>query len=212
MIKVIPFIYDDYDDLFANTYVLVDSFNNAVVIDPSKDNDNLGNYIEKNSLNLKGILLTHAHFDHMRGLDRLVERFHVPFYVSFEEVETLTDPKKNCSYGFGKNPVVIKSSPTIVTGDKLEGLLEETIHVLYTPYHTKGSISFFLKESGLLFSGDSLFKGSVGRSDLPTSSRKDLPNTMQIFKSLPDETKVYPGHGGFTSVAMEKAINSFLNI
>ncbi len=212
MIKVVPFIYDDYDDLFANTYVLVDSFNNAVVIDPSKDNDNLGNYIEKNSLNLKGILLTHAHFDHIRGLDRLVERFHVPFYVSFEEAETLTDPIKNCSYGFQKNPVVIKNTPTVISGDTLTGLLEETIHVLYTPYHTKGSVSFFLKESGLLFSGDSLFKGSVGRSDLPTSSKKDFASTMQIFKSLPDETKVYPGHGGFTSIEREKVINSFLNI
>ena len=92
--KIIPFIYDDEDDLFANTYVLIDSDNNCVVIDPSKQYCGIINYIQKNHLSLKGILLTHGHYDHIRGVDLLVNEFNVPVFIGFEEEDLIRDAFK----------------------------------------------------------------------------------------------------------------------
>ena len=97
MVKVIPFYYDDDDDLFANTYIVIDEDNKCVVIDPSKDYLGIINYLKKNKLSLQGILLTHGHFDHIRGVKILIDEFNVPCYIGFEETEFLTDPRLNCS-------------------------------------------------------------------------------------------------------------------
>ncbi len=207
--KIVPFIYDDIDDLFANTYLLIDKSSSCVVIDPSKDNDNLINYIRKNNLVLKAILLTHGHFDHIRGVSRLVTAFNCPVYISFEEKETLTNTLFNCSY-MGENEVIVDEEVTLVNDGDAIDILDEPISVIATPFHTKGSLCYYLKESKALFSGDFLFEGSVGRCDLPTSSRKDFANSISKILALPDETKVYPGHGSFTSIARERKSNPFL--
>ena len=89
MLTVIPFLYEDIDDLKANTYLIKDN-KKCVVVDPGINNDKLGNYIEKNKLSLEAILLTHAHTDHMRGIDRLVNRFGCKLYVGFEDEIGLT--------------------------------------------------------------------------------------------------------------------------
>ena len=91
MIKVIPFIYEDLDDLYANTYLLCDKDNNCVVIDPAKDYQGLVNYINKNSLCLKAILLTHGHADHIRGVDVLYDAFHAPTYIGFDDADKMND-------------------------------------------------------------------------------------------------------------------------
>ena len=102
MIKVIPFIYEDLDDLYANTYLLIDNDKNCVVIDPSKDYQGLVTYINKNTLNLKAILLTHGHIDHMRGVDVLVDAYRVPLYIGFDDEDKLKDDIANCSKYLGE--------------------------------------------------------------------------------------------------------------
>ena len=97
MIKVIPFIYEERDELYANTYVLIDDLKQCVVIDPAKNYDGLVNYIKKNDLVLKGILLTHGHADHIRGVDILVDAFKAKVFICFEDLEMLVDPYTNCS-------------------------------------------------------------------------------------------------------------------
>ena len=208
--KIIPFIYNDIDDLCANTYLIVDSSNNALVVDPSKDNDNLINYIEKNNYNLKAILLTHAHFDHIRGLSRLVNHFHCPTYLGFEEKETLTNPFYNCSILMGEEGVVDIKEIKLLADKEIIDELENEIVAIATPYHTKGSICYYIPKDSILISGDFLFKSSIGRADLPTASRKDFQSSISKIITLPDETKVYPGHGGFTTINEERTSNPFL--
>lgn len=207
--QVIPFYYDDYDDLFANTYIVIDSDNNCVIIDPSKDYDGLVNYIHKNNLNPKGILLTHGHFDHIRGVERLINEFNIPFYIGFEEEEFLTNPTLNCSRLMAKNGYVLDMKPiTLSDGEKIN-LLNEEIVVISTPYHTIGSLCYYLKDSNLLFSGDFIFKGSVGRSDLPSGTPRTFNSSLSKILALPNDTKIYPGHGPSSTLELEKRGNPF---
>ena len=207
--KIIPFIYDDEDDLFANTYVLIDSDNNCVVIDPSKQYSGIINYIQKNHLSLKGILLTHGHYDHIRGVDLLVNEFNVPVFLGFEEEELIRDAFKNCSFLLGKPYHYEKELTTLSDGEILK-LLNEDIICISTPFHTQGSICYYLPSSNALFSGDFLFKGSVGRSDLPTGTPKTFNSSVDKILVLPNNTKIYPGHGPFSTLENEKNSNPYL--
>lgn len=209
MIKVIPFYYDDYDDLFANTYVLIDTNNFAIVIDPGKDYDGLVNYIKKNNLSLKGILLTHGHFDHIRGVDRLVKEFNVPTYISFVEEDFFINPHLNYSRYMSEEYVLNVKPMTLSDGEVLK-LLNEDILCISTPYHTIGSMCFYLKESKLLFTGDFLFRGSVGRSDLPTGTPKSFSSSISKILSLDNDVKIYPGHGPSSTIKLEKENNPFI--
>ena len=136
MIKVVPFIYEDLDDLFAHTYLLIDEDNCCVVIDPAKDYPGLVNYIKKNNLKLNAILLTHGHFDHIRGVDCLYNEFHCPVYIGYEDLEKLRDYYGNCSFLLNQNTVI--KAPAEIIGDKqVLKLLKEDIQVIYTRYELK---------------------------------------------------------------------------
>ena len=209
MIKVTPFIYEDYDDVYANTYILCDENNDIVVIDPGKEYPGIVNFIKKNSLNLKAILVTHGHFDHIRGINTILKEYDVPVYIGFEEEEKLTDTFTNGSAFFGSEVIVDVKSKTLADNDVLK-LLSEDIKVITTPYHTSGSVCFYLKDSGLLFTGDFIIPHSVGRSDLPTAMPKELRNSMAKILVLPDTTKIYGGHGPFSTLEMEKRVNPFV--
>lgn len=206
--RIYPFIYEDIDDLYANTYLVADEDNNCVVIDPSKDNDGIINFIKKNGLNLKGVLLTHGHFDHIRGVKRLVDAFSIPVYIGFEDESFLIDPYLNCSRSMSEDYVLHIKAETISDNDVLK-MLKEVIICIHTPMHTIGSYCFYLKDSGVLFTGDFLFKGSVGRWDLPTGSIKTLKSSMNKLLVLPDNTKIYPGHGPSTNIKLEKQSNYY---
>lgn len=207
--KVIPFIYEDIDDVVANCYVILDNSNNCVVVDPSVDYDGVINFIKKNNLNCKGIILTHAHFDHMRGADRLCETFKAKLYIGFDDVPALNDSTLNGSDMFGQE-VVVKAIPETVADNELLHLLDEDIKVIYTPYHTAGSVSYYLEKSGLIFTGDSLFKMGIGRGDMPTSKPSLERSSISKLMRLPDSVKVYPGHGRFTTIGNERMLNPFV--
>jgi len=207
--KIIPFTYHDEDDLCANTYVLVDETNSCVVVDPSVDYNGIIDYINKNSLTLKAVLLTHSHFDHMRGVDRLKNKFKCPLYVGFDDIDGLTDISKNCSRYYGKW-VRVESKALPVSDNDILNVVDEPIKVIYTPYHTCGSVCYYLQQSNLLLSGDSLFKMAIGRSDLPTSTPESTEESLMKLFRLPDETKVYPGHGAQTTIKSERKGNGFI--
>ena len=209
--KIVPFIYDDFDDLFANTYVLVDDSLACLVIDPSKKYEGIINYIEKNGLTLKGVLLTHGHFDHMRGVDLLLNRYHVPLYIGFYDADALKDSRKNLSYLMGREEMVVEEEPITVSDKEVLRILKEDIEVIYTPFHTKGSVCYYLKDSKALFSGDTLFRYSIGRDDFPNSLPKEKKASLAKLMALPEDTKVYPGHGSFTKIGEERNNNPFVN-
>ncbi len=207
--RVFPFIYDDIDVLLANTYVVVDDNDNCVVIDPSKDYDGIVNFINKNNYHPQGILLTHGHFDHFKGAKKLVDTFSIPVFIGFEEEEFLHNSSLNCSIMMGEN-LTFDIKPETIHDQQVLKLLNEDIRCIHTPMHTIGSYCYYLSKSEVLFTGDFLFKGSVGRWDLPTGSIKTLSSSMDKIKSLPLVTKIYPGHGPFSTLKLEIETNQYL--
>ena len=209
MIQVVPFIYDSYDELYANTYLLIDENKACVVIDPGKAYDGLVNYIKKNELTLKAILLTHGHIDHMRGVDTLVEAFNAPLYVGFDDLDMLKDTYANCSEFLGEKVVVNAKAETLADKEVLH-FLSEDIHVIATPFHTAGGVCFYLKDSGLLFTGDFIIPHGIGRCDLPNARPHELERSMKKIASLPKETKIYGGHEKFSTLEIELRFNQYV--
>ena len=209
MIKVVPFIFEGVDELYANTYLLIDSDNNCVVIDPAKEYPGIVNYIKKNELNLKAVLLTHGHVDHMRGVDTLVNEFNAPLYIGFDDEDKLNDTYANVSCLLGEN-LIIKSKANTLADNEILHFLSEDIKVMTVPYHTAGSVCFYLKESGILFTGDFIIMHSVGRSDLPSAMPKELRNSMAKILALPNATKIYGGHGPSSTLEIERRVNPFV--
>ena len=209
MIQVIPFIYEDRDDLYANTYVLIDENKACVVIDPAKSYDGLANYIKKNELCLKGILITHGHADHIRGIDVLVNAFNAPVYIGFDDLDKLTDTYSNCSEFLGESVIVKAKAETVADKDVLR-LISEDIRVIYTPYHTSGGVCFYLKDSNILFTGDFIIPHGVGRCDLPTAKPHELRHSMEKILALPPSTKIYGGHEKPSTLELEMRINPYV--
>ena len=208
--KVIPFTYCGYFDLYANTYVLVDDNDDAVIIDPGKEDKALIDFLKESEITPKVILLTHGHFDHIRGVDLLTKEFNIPVFINEKDEELLTNPHLNCSDRFSRTKIVVKSGCRLLKDGDVLKLLQEEIVVIETPYHTEGSSCFYLEDSGLLFSGDSIFRGSVGRSDFPTSVPSKMDASLKKILSLPEEVKIYTGHNEETLVKDERILNQFV--
>ena len=210
MVEVIPFLYEDIDELKANTYLIKDNKKKCVVVDPGVDNDKLGDYIQKNKLSLEAILLTHTHVDHMRGINRLINRFNCKLYVGFDDEIGLTDEEYNCALELDEHCVVNAKGITVSDNEALN-ILNEEIKVIYTPFHTRGSVCYYLSNSALLFTGDTLFKNVIGRTDLKSSTRAPMRDSLAKLRILPENVKVFPGHGELTTIGIEKVRNLFLN-
>lgn len=210
MIKIIPFIYNDYDDLCSNTYVLVDEINQCIVIDPSKNNKNLVNFLVKNQYDLKAVLLTHGHIDHFNGLEQLLEHKNVNVYISFDEEKVIRDYFNNGSLYINGRPKSFNGPLTFISDEETISVINTEIVAISTPYHTIGSMVYYVKENETVFTGDSLFKRSIGRSDFPTGNSKQIRDSLNKILSLPKNTKVYPGHGPFTTIEDELDIIKFV--
>ena len=209
MIKVVPFIYEDLDELYANTYVLIDSNKDCVVIDPAKAYQGLVDYLNKNELKLKGILLTHGHVDHIRGVDTLVNAFKAPVYIGFDDIDMLKDTFSNCSEFLNERVIVNAKADTLADNEILH-LLNEDIKVIATPYHTAGGVCFYLKDSNILFTGDFILPHGIGRCDLPNAKPHELEMSMAKIIKLPKTTKIYGGHGKSSTLETELSINPYV--
>jgi len=188
-----------------NCYLVYDAHSKkAFLVDASSPCEEIMRFISHEELHLDFIILTHGHFDHIAD----VECFNVPFYIHEADAEFLTDPRINASLFCG-NPISVKAHPIIVNSNTVLDFEGNNIEIIHTPGHTPGGIC--LKIEHWLFSGDTLFYRSVGRTDIPLSSHDDIISSIQ-FKlfALPDNTKVFPGHGEETTIGYEKAHNPFL--
>jgi glyoxylase-like metal-dependent hydrolase (beta-lactamase superfamily II) len=169
-------------------------------------------HVAKHSLKPEGIFLTHGHLDHIAGVPELVKEFvDLPVYIAEEEEAALTDSDENLSGGFG-TPIVIGEVQTRDLAAGGEFVLDGTKwQCLDTCGHSPGGRSLYGSEAGVVFVGDTLFQSSIGRSDFHHSDPDRLiRNIREKLFSLPDETKVYSGHGPVTTIGEEKLHNPFL--
>ena len=167
-------------------------------------------HIKNAGLTVKAVLLTHGHFDHIMGLDRFLEEFPVPVYACTAEREVLESAQLNSSAGMLGQPYTFTGARFVKDGDLLD-VAGMKIQVIQTPGHTIGGCCYYIADENVLFSGDTLFRASVGRTDLPTGSISALVRSVtDRLLVLPDETRVYPGHMEETTIGYEKQYNPFL--
>ena len=194
----------------TNCYVVSHSVTKeAFVVDMAGASERLLEYIAEEGLKMKALLLTHGHFDHIMGIDGFVDEFHVPVYVYEEDADAMTDPKLNQSSVY-TGGYTYEGAKSIKEGQILK-LAGYDFEVFHTPGHTKGGCCYYVRSEGVLFSGDTLFQNSIGRTDFPGGSMSDLVRAVkEKLMVLPDETLVYPGHMGETTIGHEKTHNPFL--
>ena len=191
----------------TNCYIIVDSKSKeAMVIDPAGDVDKIKELLNILHANLKYIYLTHCHADHILGVMDLKNRCGGKILIHRYDSEGLNNPEVNLSPYIGMGRIELEADSRIDDQDLLH-LGELQFKVIHTPGHTKGGTCLYCEKENCLFSGDTIFRGTWGRTDLPTSSREDIMDSIvnKIMK-LPDETIIYPGHGMMTMLKDEKPI------
>ncbi len=193
------FQYEGFFELNANTYVLYDE-SECVVIDSGKNNNDVVDFINENHLKLKAILLTHGHFDHIQGLPALLKAFDVPVYIHKDDECMLSDSYLNGSNRFSRTDIYYDGDVKTFTDGEVFHLLKSPIEVIATPFHTKGSVCFYLKDNKMLFTGDSLFSEGIGRTDFPNAIPELEHHSLYKLTKLDKDITIYPGHGDSCSL------------
>jgi glyoxylase-like metal-dependent hydrolase (beta-lactamase superfamily II) len=182
----------------------------AVLVDPGEEADKLLGAIDALGLTLDAILLTHTHFDHIGAVAPVAKATGAPVYCPELEVPVLADIMSYVPWpGFG--PFESYDADETVRGGETLELAGLAIDVVFTPGHSPGHVTYAIPDEAALFSGDVLFQGSVGRTDLPGGDWPTLlASIARLLDAYPDETNVYPGHMGITTLGRERATNPFL--
>ncbi|MBI4973966.1 MBL fold metallo-hydrolase [Candidatus Roizmanbacteria bacterium] len=189
--------------LQANCYLLIQD-KECILIDPADDANFLLEEISRQNLNLIAMLATHGHFDHVMAVGEIQLSMKVPFYIHEKDLFLINRLKETAKHFLGYEPQII--DPTIIKNLPNSSLkiLNFKFQIIKTPGHTPGGCCFYLPEEQALFTGDTIFKEAVGRTDLSYSSKKDLNDSInQLIKSFPEETVIYPGHGPETTIEQE---------
>jgi len=213
MLTVRSFTFNPVEE---NTYVLYNENNRCCIIDPGcyfpEERDELKTAIEKAQLEPVLLLNTHCHLDHVFGNKFIHDTWKLPLHLHEKEKPMLdlapaSGEMWQLPFDSYKGPLVylIPGEKIKIDGDELE--------ILFTPGHSPGHVCFYNAVSGFIIGGDVLFNGSIGRTDLPGGDYKTLINSIQTqLFTLPDETKVYPGHGPMTTIGLEKMNNAFVKL
>lgn len=210
MIHLQQFAFNPFSE---NTYVVYNDEKDAFIIDPGNFDDQetkiLTDFISQKNLKVKNILLTHAHIDHVLGLQQIYDRYQAPVLMHELDKEILDRNTMTAKqYGFFFQPFegeikFLKEAETLYLG-------KEAFDILHVPGHSPGHIAFHHEPEKILISGDILFEGSIGRTDLYKGNHEDLiRNIREKLFILDDETKVYNGHGNPTVIGFEKKHNPF---
>lgn len=180
-----------------------------LIVDPGDASEKIFRKVSEMNGRPVGILLTHGHFDHILAVEAVRDKYKIPVYASRFEQQMLLEPSMNMSGHYGTGCSI-----------KAENLLDDlqvfeaagfSIQMIHTPGHTPGSCCYYVKEEQVLFSGDTLFYGSVGRTDFPGGSTAQIVQSLhKLVDSLPVETEVYPGHDASTTIGYEKRYNPFV--
>ena len=193
----------------ANCVILWSNPSKVWVIDPGSESDRIRTFLKSTGLRVGVVILTHGHFDHITAVNRvLAENPYTKGYMHSADDEFAFSPRNQMPpYPTTGRPVkldVTKNNGDLISCGKL------TARIIHTPGHTPGSWCLYFEQNKLLISGDTLFKGSIGRTDFPGGNMEEMEKSLQLLQQLPDETLVIPGHGPYTTIGHEKESNSYL--
>lgn len=207
------FVFNPVD---VNCYILWDESREAVIIDAAvlfdEEKEVLKNFIRDNALTVKHHLNTHLHFDHIFGNPFIEQEFGVKSEADDRDwawAETISE--RVARFGLRYNEKIPAIGNVLRGGDTVKFGNDNIINVIHVPGHSPGSLAYYIADENVLFSGDVLFRGSIGRTDFADADYNTLISSIKnkLF-SLPDETRVYPGHGDGTTIGFEKQYNRFL--
>lgn len=195
-----------FGDMAANCY-LVSTDTAAIVIDPFAQYGAIADFFTLNPQKERYVLLTHCHFDHILGADTLREQFGAKIVIGKLDEKGLCDTSFSLSHLVGMSQTPFYADKT-VSNEEILSVAEEKIRVLHTPGHTEGSVCYIIEDA--IFTGDTLFAGSVGRCDFPTGDGSALMKSLEKLSHLDKNYKVYPGHGESTDILTEKLNNPYM--
>lgn len=207
-----------YSRVACNCYVMYNEHDEAFLVDPGYSNNNgLIDHIKKLNKDIKAIFITHGHYDHIYALQDVLDIYrHAKVYILRDEIDFLTDPSLNLTdVHWGESDIVplsfMPKKVKLLDDGDIINVAGFDIKVIATPFHTKGSCCYYIESEKIIFTGDTLFFTTIGRTDLPTGSQRTVASSLKKLKDLPDGIKVYPGHGALTDLDREKKYNSYLN-
>lgn len=196
----------------TNCYI-VEKDQACLVFDPGSEGNKLIEWLEEKELKPIAILLTHAHFDHIGAVDEVRNHYKIPVYLHEKEKNFPTDPTLNgSSYFRTSSPIVANPADFLLAREESMKVGDFEFSIYETPGHSPGSVSYYFQSEGFVISGDALFNGSIGRTDLPGGNQSVLLESIhEKLLQLPEETVVMPGHGPTTTILDEMDSNPFLN-
>ena len=196
----------------VNCYLYLDEASgDGVIIDPGSEEARIIDTVEQLQMTPRAIFLTHGHGDHIAAVKPVKEHFDIPLYIGRGEEKLLADPAANLSEAVG-TPLVVPEPNFVLRDEQAVKVGPVAFRVLATPGHTAGGVCYLDEAANLVFTGDTLFWGSVGRTDLPGGSSEMLLRSIrEKLLTLPDQIICYPGHGPQTTIGAERTNNPFIN-
>ena len=192
-----------------NVYIYYDEQSlDACIIDPGGSFEKIREFVNSKKLKVKSVILTHAHADHIGALQEIIDQYKdIEVIAAKREKKILNSPAYNLTINFGMKNTSFEATRYVEDGDTYQ-IGGQTLKFILTPGHTSGSMCVF--DGEIMFTGDTLFEGSIGRTDLPTGSYQEMENSLKKLSQMNEDIIILPGHGEQSSIGQEKKYNPFL--